>query len=176
MGVTPFWLAEFLLKNQLITLWRFPCMLFVAFSSLLFNIFSLFLILVNLLNVCFSMLLLGFTLSGTCCGSSTWLSISFPVLEKFWLFSLHIFSCLFSLSSPSGTFKMQLLVHLKLFQKSLRPFSFLFILFSLFCPCQLISTNLSSISLIHSFTSCILLLIPSNVFFISVIILFIFVL
>ena len=27
----PFWPSEFLLKNQLITLWGFPCILFVAF-------------------------------------------------------------------------------------------------------------------------------------------------
>ena len=32
----PIWPAEFLLKNQLITLWGFPCKLFVDFPLLLF--------------------------------------------------------------------------------------------------------------------------------------------
>ena len=40
--VTPFWPAEFLLKNQLKTLWRFPCMLFVTFPLLLLLFFCLF--------------------------------------------------------------------------------------------------------------------------------------
>ena len=31
----PFWLVEFLLRNQLIAWWEFPCMLFVVFSLLL---------------------------------------------------------------------------------------------------------------------------------------------
>ena len=34
----PFWLAEFLLKDQLLKVWGFPCMLFVA-SPLLLLIF-----------------------------------------------------------------------------------------------------------------------------------------
>ena len=37
--VTPFWLAEFVLKNQLITLWGFPCMFFVDFPLLLLIFF-----------------------------------------------------------------------------------------------------------------------------------------
>ena len=38
----PFWPSEFLLKNQLITLWGFPCILFVAFplSLLLYSSFK----------------------------------------------------------------------------------------------------------------------------------------
>ena len=51
--------------------------------------------------------------------------------------------------------------------------SVLFILFTLFCASEVISTILSSTSLIHSSASDILLLIPSRVFLISVIVLFI---
>ena len=36
---TPFRLVEFLLRNQLLTLWEFPCMLFVVFPLLLSIIF-----------------------------------------------------------------------------------------------------------------------------------------
>ena len=47
---TPFWSVDFLLKNQLITLWGFLCMLFVS-SLIAFDIFSLYLISVSLVNV-----------------------------------------------------------------------------------------------------------------------------
>ena len=77
------------------------------------------------------------------------------------------------LSSPSGTPIMQTLVHLMLSQRSLILSLFLFILLSLFCSAAVISTNLSSSSLIHFSASLILLLIPSSVFFISVIVSFI---
>ena len=56
-------------------------------------------------------------------------------------------------------------------QRSLRLSSFLVILFSLFCSALVISNILSSNLLIHSSTSVFLLLIPSNVFLISVIVL-----
>ena len=68
-----------------------------------------------------------------------------------------------------------MLVHLILFQRSLRLSSALFILFTLFCSSEVISTILSSSSLIHSSASDILLLIPSRVFLISVIVLFVYV-
>ena len=48
-----------------------------------------------------------------------------------------------------------------------------FILFILFCPSEAISTILSSRSLIHSSASDILLLIPSRVFLISAVVLFV---
>ena len=66
-----------------------------------------------------------------------------------------------------------MLVHLILFQSSLRLTSVLFILFTLFCSAEVISTILSSSSLIHSSASDILPLIPSRVFSISVIVLFV---
>ena len=57
-------------------------------------------------------------------------------------------------------------------QGYLRQSSVLFILFTLFCSSEVISTILPSISLIHSSSSDILLLIPSRVFLISVTVLF----
>ena len=75
--------------------------------------------------------------------------------------------------SSSGTPVIQMLVHLILSQRSLRLSSVLFILFTLFCSSEIISTILSSSSLIHSSASDILLLIPSRVFLISVIVLFV---
>ena len=66
-------------------------------------------------------------------------------------------------------------MHLILPQMSLRLSLVLFILFTLFCSSEVISTILSSSSLIHSSASDILLLIPSRVFLISVIVLFIYV-
>ena len=58
-------------------------------------------------------------------------------------------------------------------QKSLRLSSVLFILYILFCSLEFISNMLPSSSLIHSSVADILLLIPSRVFLISVIVLFI---
>jgi len=65
-----------------------------------------------------------------------------------------------------------MLMCLTLPQRSLRLSSVLFILFTLFCPSEAISTILSSSSLIHSSASDILLLIPSRVFLNSVSLLF----
>ena len=56
---------EFLLKDQLLPLWGSPCVLFVAFPLLLFNIFSLCLIFVSLINVCLEVFLFVFILFGT---------------------------------------------------------------------------------------------------------------
>ena len=58
--------------------------------------------------------------------------------------------------SSSGILKIWMLVCL-LFQRSLRPSSFLFTLFSLFCSLAVIFNILSSSSLIHSSVSIILL-------------------
>uniref|UniRef100_A0A8C6ASH8 Uncharacterized protein n=1 Tax=Monodon monoceros TaxID=40151 RepID=A0A8C6ASH8_MONMO len=66
-----------------------------------------------------------------------------------------------------------MLLCLMLSQRPLRLSSFLFILFSLFCSTAVNSTILSFRSLIRSSASVILLLIPSSVFFISVMVLFI---
>ena len=87
--------------------------------------------------------------------------------------SSKIFSYPFFSSSFSGTPIIQMLVHLILTQRSLRLFSVLFILFTLFCSSKVISTILPSSSPIHSSASDILPLIPTRVFLISVIVLFV---
>jgi len=66
-----------------------------------------------------------------------------------------------------------MLLHLIWSQRSLRQSSALFFLFTLFCSSEVIYTILSSSSLIHSSASDILLLIPSRVFLISIIVLFV---
>ena len=80
-------------------------------------------------------------------------------------------------ASSSGTSIIRMLVHLILSQRSLRLSSvlFFFSFFTLFCSSEDISTSLSSSSLIHSSASDILLLLPSRVFLISIIVLFVFV-
>ena len=159
---TPFWLVEFLLRNQLLTLGEFPCMLIVDFSLAAFNIFYLYLIFHSLINV----FLLRFILYGSLCASWTWLTVFFPILGKFsTIISSNIFWDPFFSSSSSGTLIIHMLVHLMLSQRSLRLSSILFIFFSLFCSVVVIPTILSSRSLIRPSASGILLLIPSREFF-----------
>ena len=101
------------------------------------------------------------------------LTISFSMLGKFsTIISSNISSYPFFFSS-SGTPGIQKLVHLIWSQRSLRLSSVLFILSTLFCSSEVISTILSSSSLICYSASDIVLLIPSRVFSISVIVLFV---
>ena len=147
-----------------------PLYVICCFSQFAFNIFSLYLIFVSLINICLGVFLLRFILYA----SWTWVNISYLMLGKFsTLISSNNFSGPFSFSSSSETPLMQMLLHLMLSLRSLRLSSFLFLLFSLFCSPEVISTILSSRSLIYSSASVILQLIPSSVFFISVILLFI---
>ena len=89
-------------------------------------------------------------------------SVSTQPVYVFWLVSLiHLYL-------------RQLLRQYVWSQRSLRLSSFLFILFSTFCFAAVISTILSSESLIRSFASVILLLIPSSILFISVCLFFCF--
>ena len=70
-------------------------MFFVAF-----NIFSLCVIFVHLINVCLGVFLLGFILYGAPCASLTSLTICFSMMEKFSaIISSNIFSdpCFFFL-------------------------------------------------------------------------------
>ena len=116
------------------------------------NIFSLYLIFDSLINMCLGVFLFGFILYGTLCASWTWLTVSFPTLGKFsTTISSNLFSGPFSFSSSSGTRIIQMLVCLMLFQRSLRLFSILFIVFCLFCSAVVSSTILSYRSLILFF-------------------------
>ena len=145
-------------------------MLLVASPLAAFNILSLCLVFVSLISMCLDAFLLGFILYGTLCASWTWLTISFSMLGKFsTIISSKIFSYPFFLSSSSGTPIIQMFTHLILSQRSLRLSSVLFILFTLFCSSEVISTIFSFSSLVHSSAPDILLLIPSRVFLISVV-------
>ena len=98
----PFWPEEFLLKDQLVSLWKSRCVI-CCFSLAAFNICCLCLILVNLINMCLGVFHLGFILFGILWVSWTWVAISFPILGKFLtIMSSSIFSRPFLLSSSSG--------------------------------------------------------------------------
>ena len=102
-----------------------------------FNIFSLNLIFVSLINMCLGVFLLGFILYGALCASWTWVAISFPMLGKFsTIISSNIFSDPFFFSSSSRTPIIRILVCLELSQRSLRLSSILFILFFYSAPRQ----------------------------------------
>ena len=137
-----------------------------CFPLAAFNICSLCLIFVNLIDMCLGVFHLGFILFGALWVSWTWVTISFPILGKFLttIFS-SIFSCPFFLSSSSGTPMIQMLGHLTFSQRSLKLSSFL----SFFLSDSFISTILSSTSLILSPALVTLLLVPSRVLLISVI-------
>ena len=150
-------------------------MCYLLFFPCCFNICSLCLIFVNLINMCLGVFCLGFILFGTLWVSWTWVAISFPILGKFsTIISSSIFSWPFFLSSYPGTPMILMLGHFTLSQRSLRLSSFLLILFfSFFLSASFVSTILSSTSFILSYASIILLLVPSRVFLISFIALFI---
>ena len=120
-----------------------PLCVICCFSLAAFNICSLRLIFVNLINMCLGVFHLGFILFGTLWVSWSWVIISFPILGKFsTIISSSIFSWSFFLSS-SGTPMIRMLGRLTLSQRSLRLSSFILILFSsmfhLFLPFYLLS-------------------------------------
>ena len=142
-----------------------PLYVICRFSLAAFNICSLCLIFVNLINMCLGVFRLGFILFGTPWVSWTWVIISFPILGKFsTIISSDIFSWSFFLSS-SGNPMIRMLGLLTLSWRSLRLSSFLLIRFSFFLSDSFISTFLSSTSLILSSASVILLFVASRVFF-----------
>jgi len=151
-----------------------PLCVICCFSLVAFNICSLCLIFVNLINMCLGVFHLGFILFGTLWVSWMWVIISFSILGTFsTIISSSIVSWSFFLSSSSGTPMIRMLGHLILSWRSLRLSSFLLIHFSFFLSDSFISTILSSTSLILSSASIILLYIPSRVFLIPFIALFI---
>jgi len=153
-----------------------PLYVTCCFSPAAFNILSLCVVFVGLISICLGVFLLGFILYGTLCTSWTWLTISFSMLGKFsTIISSKIFSYPFFFSSSSGIPLIQMFIHLIFSQRSLKVASVLFILFTLFYSSEIISTILTFSSLVSYSVSDILLLIPSRVFLISVIVLFVFV-
>ena len=129
----------FLWKDLQLSLWKSPCVI-CCFPLAAFNICSLCLIFVNLINMCLGVFRLGFILFGTLCVSWTWVIISFLILGKFsTIISSSIFSWSFFLSS-SGTPMIQMLGCLTLSWRSLRLSSFLLICFSFFLSDSFIST------------------------------------
>ena len=107
-----------------------PLCIICCFSLGAFNICSLCLIFINLINMCLGVFCLGFILFGILCVFWTWVIISFPILGKFsTIISSSIFSWSFFLSSSFGTPMIQMLGCLTLSQRSLRFSSFLLILF-----------------------------------------------
>ena len=110
-----------------------PLCVICCFSLAAFNICSLCLIFVNLINMCLGVFCLGIILFGTLCVSWTWVIISFPILGNFsTIISSSIFLWSFFLSSSSGTPMIRMLGRFTLFQRSLRLSSFLLTLFFLF--------------------------------------------
>ena len=146
--------------------------MFVVFPLAAFNICSLCLIFVNLINMCLGVFHLGFILFGTLWVSWTWVIISFPILGKFSSIISSIFSWSFFLSS-SGTPMIQMLGCFTLSQRSLSLSSFLLILFFFFPLCFIYFYH--SVFYLTNPIFCLLYstVVPSRVFFISFIALFI---
>ena len=91
------------IERSAVILMGIPLCVICCISLAAFNICSLCLIFVNLINMCFRGFHLGFILFGTLWVSWTCVTISFPILGKFSaIISSSIFSWPFFLSS-SGT-------------------------------------------------------------------------
>ena len=81
-----------------------PLYVTCCFTLAAFNILSLCLVFVSLINMCLGMFLLGFLLYASLWASWTWLTIYFSMLGKFsTIISSKIFSYPFFFSSPSET-------------------------------------------------------------------------
>ena len=97
-----------------------PLCVICCFSLAAFNICSLCLIFVNLINMCLGVFCLELILFGILWVSWTWVTISFPILGKYsTIISSSIFSWSFFLSSSSGTPIIRMLGCLTLSQRSL---------------------------------------------------------
>ena len=102
-------------ENSLVILMGVSLYVICCFSLAAFNIFFVF----NFCQFDYCVSVSPWVLLyGIVCASSTWMSVSFPILGKFSaIISLNIFSGSFSFSS-SGIPKMWMLVHLMLSQRS----------------------------------------------------------
>ena len=113
-------------ERSAVNLMGIPLSVFSCFSLAPFNIFSLYLIFDSFIHMCLGMFLLAFVLYRTLCSSSTWLTISFPILGKFsTIISSNIFSVPFFFCS-SRTPIIWMVVRLMLSQRSLRLSSIFF--------------------------------------------------
>ena len=150
----------------------FPLCVTCCFPLAAFGTLSFCLVFVGLTSLCLGVFLLGFILYGTLCAS--WTCFLFHIGEIF-NHNLQKFSHTLSFSLLLGP----LLFYCRCIWYCPRgfwdypQFFFFFILFTLFCSWEVISTILSSSSLICSSASDILLLIPSRAFSISVTVLFV---
>ena len=98
------------IERPAVILMGIPLCVICCFSLAAFNICSLHLIFVNLINMCFGVFHLGFILFWTLSVSWTWVVTSFPILAKFSnIISSNIFSWPFFLSSSYGSPMIQML-------------------------------------------------------------------
>ena len=84
------------IERSAVILMGIPLWVICCFSLAAFNICSLCLIFVNLINICLRVFCLGFILFGALWVSWSWMAISFPMLGKF---STIISSSIFSWAS-----------------------------------------------------------------------------
>ena len=91
------------IERSAVILMGIPLCVICYFSLAVFNIFSLCLMFVNLINMCLEVFHLGFILFGTLWVSWIWVIISFPILGKFSTIISSISSWFFFLSFSSGT-------------------------------------------------------------------------
>ena len=140
-------------------------MCYLLFFLAAFNICSLCLIFVNLINMCLGVVCLALILFGTLWVSWTWVFISFLILEKFsTIIDSSVFSWSFYLSSSSGTPMIQMLGRLPLSQRPLSLSSFILIIFFFFNLCFFYFYHSVLYLTYPIFCSVILLLIPSECF------------
>ena len=103
------------IERSAVILMGIPLCVICCFSLAAFNICSLCLIFVNLMNMCLGVFCLGLILFGTLWISWTWVIISFRILRTFsTIISSSIFSWSFFLSSSSGTPIIRMFRHLTL--------------------------------------------------------------
>ena len=118
------------IERSAVILMEIPLCVIFWCSLAAFNICSLCLIFVTLINMCLAVFPLGFILFVTVFVSWTWVAISCPILGKFsTIISSSIFSWSFFLPSSFGTPMIQMLSRLTLSQRSLSLSSFLLTLF-----------------------------------------------